>query len=133
MDKIKDFLQMISEGIIPDASKLEMTDKKFYDMVDAILYDELIMNERVSRDAQNNIICVFLKDAKLTIRGIKYLDYCGKLETSTHKFEVLCDNKDLEDMCRVGDEYTNFGYEKAGKVEYEGNLILIYAKKKIGN
>ena len=51
------------------------------------------------------------------------------IKTDTHEFLVAVDNKNTGDMRRVISEYTNFGYKKVQEFEYEGNLVLIYAKK----
>ncbi len=53
-----------------------------------------------------------------------------QLETSTHIFEIAIDNQEINDMKKVMNEYTNWGYEKAFQGEYEGNTILIYSKEK---
>lgn len=54
----------------------------------------------------------------------------AQLETSTHVFEIAFDNKNINAMKDVMNEYTKFGYKKAFQEECGGNTILIYAKAK---
>lgn len=49
--------------------------------------------------------------------------------TDTHEFVISVDNKDIDSMKHVMNEYLKYGYEKIKEIEYEGNIILIYAKK----
>lgn len=51
-------------------------------------------------------------------------------ETSTHRFVISIDNKDVDDMKHVMNEHLGMGYTKIQEIEHEGNNILIYAKKK---
>lgn len=51
-------------------------------------------------------------------------------ETSTHKFVVAIENKNIADMKHVMNEYITMGYTKVQTFEHEGNTILIYAKEK---
>lgn len=53
-----------------------------------------------------------------------------EFETDTHKFVVAIDNKNIDDMRVVMSENGKYGYKKVIDFEHEGNLILIYAKKK---
>lgn len=50
-------------------------------------------------------------------------------KTDTHKFTVFIDNEKVSDMKSVASELVSFGYKKIQSFEYEGNTILIYAKK----
>ena len=52
-----------------------------------------------------------------------------QFKTDTHEFVVSIDNKNTKDMKHVMNEYISFGYKIVKEFEYEGNTVLIYAKK----
>lgn len=56
-------------------------------------------------------------------------DETNEINTSTHKFIVEIDNKDIDSMRHVMNEYLTMGYTKVTESDYEGDRILIYAKR----
>lgn len=67
-------LKEISEGNIPKAEDYGIENTKYYDILDAIQDDGLIKNVRFSRGADKEIIMAFAENAKITIRGMEYLN-----------------------------------------------------------
>lgn len=52
-----------------------------------------------------------------------------EIKTSTHVFQFAIDNQNIEDMKHVMNEFLKFGYKKISEFVYEGNTILIFARK----
>lgn len=75
---VTQLLQCISDGIIPKADDYQIDPQKFNDIIDAMDHDNLIMNARLNRDAQRNVIRAVLTDAKLTTFGMVFLEEHAK-------------------------------------------------------
>ena len=67
-------LKEISEGNIPNAEDYGVEKQKFYDILDAMQNDGLVSNIRFNRGNNNNVILAIYKDAKITIKGMEYLN-----------------------------------------------------------
>lgn len=65
-------LKEVSEGCIPKAEDYEIADLLYWDILDAMQDDKLIKGVRFSRS--NKILMAFLDDAKITIKGMEYLN-----------------------------------------------------------
>lgn len=59
-------------------------------------------------------------------------DNAKELISENNKYYIAVDKKEASgDMKHVLNEMVGFGYEKIAEHEYNGDVIVIYAKKKI--
>lgn len=77
INKLKVMLSLMRElndGNIPTYSDYELSKTEFYDIIDACQDEGLIKGVGFSRGKGNEIIIAFLDHAKLTVKGLEYLD-----------------------------------------------------------
>jgi len=68
-------LREITDGNVPSANDYEITNEQYWDILDAMQDDSLIKDVRITRGGTGNpIIAAFADRAKVTIRGMEYLN-----------------------------------------------------------
>lgn len=67
-------LKEMSEGNIPKAGDYGIEEKQYYNILDVMQDDGLIKDVRFPRGANKEIGAAFLENAKVTIRGMEYLN-----------------------------------------------------------
>lgn len=84
-DKLKimlSFMKELNDGKIANAEDYEISQKEFYDIVDACQDEGLIKGARFKRGKGNCILIGYLDDCKLTVKGMEYLhDRSGIIKT----------------------------------------------------
>ncbi|MEG1725927.1 MAG: YjcQ family protein [Anaerovoracaceae bacterium] len=69
------FMRELNDGNVPQAKDYEITDEEYWDIVDACQDEGYIKGVSFVRGGQGNkVLCAFLDDIKLTVRGLEYLD-----------------------------------------------------------
>lgn len=69
------FMREINDGNMPSAKDYEITNKEFWDIIDACQDEGLIKGASFSRGGQGNPILICFTDGiKLTVKGLEYLD-----------------------------------------------------------
>ena len=69
------FMREINDGNMPSAKDYEITNKEFWDIIDACQDEGLIKGASFSRGGQGNPILICFTDRiKLTVKGLEYLD-----------------------------------------------------------
>lgn len=78
MNRIKiiySILKEVQNGTFPNQEDYGITKDQFGDVVDMIIDEELIVNATVVRGGQGNKVqTVFLQHAKISIKGLSYLE-----------------------------------------------------------
>ena len=61
----------------------------------------------------------------------KYVDSnrMTKISTTSYDFLIAIDDKNINDMKRAMNEFADYGYEKVECRDYNGNTVVIYARK----
>ena len=67
-------LKEISESNTPTENDYDLTSEEFFDIIDAMQDDGLIKGVRFARGRGNRVLTAFIDDAKITIKGMEYLD-----------------------------------------------------------
>lgn len=65
-------LKEVSEGNMPTAENYGISDKEFWDILDAMQDDDLIKGARFSRGKE--ILIAYTDGVKITIKGMEYLN-----------------------------------------------------------
>lgn len=69
------FMREINDGNMPSAKDYEITNKEFWEIIDACQDEGLIKGVSFSRGGQGNAILICFTDGvKLTVKGLEYLD-----------------------------------------------------------
>lgn len=66
-------LREITDGNVPVEADYELSKEQYWDIVDAMQDEGLIKGVRFSRKG-NSIFMAFIEDAKVTIKGMEYLN-----------------------------------------------------------
>ena len=53
----------------------------------------------------------------------------NEFNSENNIYKMVIENKNVADMKHVMAEYVGFGYDKVTECEYNGDTILIFAKK----
>ena len=81
-------------------------------------------------DLQKLINQVVLIDYTIIILGgVDMEKGINEFNSENNIFMMVIENKNVSDIKHVMNEYVEFGYDKVIECEYNGDTILIYAKK----
>lgn len=67
-------MRELNDGNIPTYSDYDIDEKTFYDVVEACQEEGLIKDVRIKKGSNTEIIIMFLENAKLTVKGMEYLN-----------------------------------------------------------